>query len=206
MTIFVSSKLSIFKLNSIFKYVVAAAFVVTTQVALAHSSYGNSDQTEMMVDTIRQGNLVEIKQLFSNGLNVNEDIESDGTPLIIAIQSGNRKAVEYMLDIGADINLESETDGSPLVAAALNNNLELVKFLLNQGAVIDAVTEHDETALISASREGNYEVVKYLVENGADVNLSVEAKVLKGTELRSPLNGAKTKQIRDYLIAQGANS
>ena len=73
------------------------------------------------------------------------------------------------------------------------------------GADIDAVTEHDETALISASHSGHFKVVKYLVEKGADVNLAVEANTVRGTELRSPLLSAKTREIREYLIAQGAS-
>lgn len=202
----VSSRLSIFKEKNILKSVIAGLFVLTTQATLAHSSDNELSEAEKIVEIIEQGNLTLVKQLFADGLNVNQDLDNDGTPLIVAVQSGNIGIVEYMLSIGADVNLTSETDGSPLVAAALGNNLGLVKYLYNNGAEIDTVTEYDETALISASREGHFEVVKFLVENGANVNLAVEAKVLSGTELRSPLSGAKTKQIRSYLIAQGARS
>lgn len=206
MAILKAPKRSLFTPRTIFTSVVAGVLLLSAQAALANSSYDELDEYEQMVEIIKQGNLTHIKQLIAQGLDINQDIDNDGTPLIIAVQSGNKDVVEYMLSIGADVNRESERDGNPLVVAALTNNLELVKFLYSKGAVIDAVTEYDETALISASRQGHFEVVKYLVENGANVNLAVEAKALRGTELRSPLNGAKTEQIKNYLIAHGARS
>ncbi len=173
-------------------------------LALHQNDHSDMSQAERVVATIEDGHLPAIQQLLNNGLDVNQDLDNDGTPLIIAVQNGHKRVVEFLLSHGADVNLESETDGNPLVAAALSNELELLTYLHKSGAEIDAITEYDETALISASRAGHFEIVKYLVEQGADVNLGVVAKVRKGTELRTPLNGAKTAQIRDFLVSHGA--
>ena len=179
---------------------------LTAHSVVANSKYNSALNKKQIVDKIETGNLTVIQQLVAEGLDLNKDLGNDGTPLILAVRSGNLHAVQYLIKQGADINLQSETDGNPLVVASLNNNVELVKYLHEHGATIDAITQYDETALISASRAGHFEVVKYLVENGADVNLSVEAQVASGKELRSPLNGAKTNQIRTYLISKGAHS
>lgn len=181
---------------------------VLTTTATTSFAYQDEEleQHEIIVLTIERGDVNQIEQLFTSGLDVNQDIEGDGTPLIIAVRSGNKELVEYLIDQGADVNVESTRDGTALTEAASNNDVELLNYLYQQGASIDAITLYDETALITASRAGNFQAVKYLVEQGADVNLAVEAKVKLGKELRSPLNGAKTKQIRDYLISHGARS
>ena len=178
--------------------------LLTSHSLLAHGIETDMDEGERIAHTISTGNLNQINQLFEQGLSVNQDIEREGTPLIIAVQADKQELVSHFLNMGADINLESRTDGNPLIVAALANNLGLVKYLHQNGATLDSITKYDETALISASRAGHFKVVQYLVENGADVNLSVMANVRGGKQLRSPLNGAKTSQIRDYLISQGA--
>lgn len=195
-----------FNNKNIYGALFAGVFALTTHSVFANVSFNQISDPAHLVQIIEHGNLLQIKQLVAEGLDINKDLGNDGTPLIVAVQSGNKSTVEYLVKQGADINLESENDGNPLVAAALNNHLGLVKYLHKKGAVIDAVTRYDETALISASRAGHFEVVKYLVENGADVNLAVKANVLKGVELRSPLNGAKTQRIRRFLIEHGAQS
>ena len=179
--------------------------MTTASVSFAHQNE-DLDPHEVKVLIIEQGNLSKVQQLLDEGLDINQDIHGDGTPLIIAVRSGNKALVEYLVANGANVNSESTRDGTALTEAAANNNVELLNYLYQQGAVIDAITEYDETALITASRAGNFQAVKYLVEKGADVNLAVEANVRFKKELRSPLNGAKTQQIKDYLIAHGAQS
>lgn len=178
--------------------------ITTAHMSFAHKN--NLEPHEATVFTIQQGNITQVEQLLNSGLDVNKDIYGDGTPLIIAVRTGNKRLVEFLVDKGADVNTESTRDGTALTEAAANNNVDMLNYLYQQGATVDTITEYDETALITASRAGNFQAVKYLVEQGADVNLAVEANVKLGKELRSPLNGAKTKQIRDYLIANGAQS
>ena len=178
--------------------------VFTTSVVLANTV--DLESNDKLVRVISEGNLQKIEQLFDNNLDINHNVDGDGTPLIIAVKNRNLTLVKYLLDRGADINRESIKDGNPIIAAALSNDVDMVQYLYQRGAEIDAIVEFDETALISASRAGYFKVVKFLVEQGADVNLAVEAKVFKGTELRSPLNGAKTAEIREFLINNGARS
>jgi bla regulator protein BlaR1 len=176
----------------------------TTSIVNANTV--DHESNDKIVRVLSEGNLQKIEKFFDNNLDINHNIDGDGTPLIIAVKNRNITLVKYLLDRGANINKESIKDGNPIIAAALSNNIDMVKYLYQHGADIDAIVEFDETALISASRAGYFKVVKFLVEQGADVNLTVEAKVLKGTELRSPLNGAKTSEIREFLINNGARS
>jgi len=183
---------------------IASISLFATSISFAHPFENDADEETVRI--LANGNLTKVEQLFKNGMDINRDIDGDGTPLIIAVKNNNRTLVEYLIAGGADVNHESLRDGNPLIVAALTNNIDLVAYLYQQGAHLDAITKHDETALISASRAGHLRVVKLLVEQGADVNLAVEVQTVRGKELRSPLNGSKTQEIRDYLIANGAQS
>ncbi|NMP32085.1 ankyrin repeat domain-containing protein [Thalassotalea sp. M1531] len=183
----------------------AATITLAASASFAHSY--KDDGNDETARVIAKGKLAQIEQLIDDGLDINQNIGNDGTPLIIAVQSERNDIVKYLVERGADVNKASIQDGNPLINAALTNNVELLDYLHRHGAQLDIIVEHDETALISASRAGNFKAVKFLVEHGADVNLSVLVEKIRGdTELRSPLNGAKTKEIYRYLIANGAES
>ncbi|WP_052379834.1 MULTISPECIES: ankyrin repeat domain-containing protein [unclassified Pseudoalteromonas] len=180
-----------------------AAIVVSKGYHKAHSSNPNS---ELMIRAIRHNDLNKVRSLLNNGVGINENLEGDGTPLIIAVQRNKIELVQALIDLGADVNQATDIDGNALINAAMKNNVEIAKLLLDQGANLDAIVINDETALITASRAGHFEMVKFLVERGADVNLGVQVKLVKGTEYRSPLNGARNMKITQYLENNGAKA
>jgi len=159
---------------------------------------------ELLEHAIHENNYQTVSNMLGNGLDINAVIEGDGTLLIMAIQAGHESMVNSLIDAGADVNQAVVADGNPLINAAMKNNVSVAQRLFDEGALVDAIVEHDETALINASRLGHFEMVKFLVENGADVNLGLHVNTLKGNVYRSPLNGAKTDKIRDYLLNMGA--
>lgn len=177
-----------------------------TGIASATNVY-QEDINDHIVNTLIGGDIAKITELLQNEIEINQEIANDGTPLIIAVQNNDIALVKFLIERGADVNKASLQDGNPLINAALNNNIALLEYLHLQGAALNNIVEHDETALISASRAGYFAAVKFLVEQGADVNLAVEITNIFGEqEVRSPLNGAKTKAIADFLIANGAKS
>jgi ankyrin repeat protein len=161
-------------------------------------------RTELLGQAIHTNDYQTVSNMLSNGLNINAQIEGDGSLLIMAIQAGHETMVYDLIDAGADVNQAVAADGNPLINAAMTNNVRVAQRLFDEGALVDAIVEHDETALINASRKGHFEMVKFLVENGADVNLGLQVKTINGNVYRSPLNGAKTTKIRDYLLNMGA--
>ncbi|WP_161603939.1 ankyrin repeat domain-containing protein [Paraglaciecola arctica] len=161
---------------------------------------------ELLEQAIHGNDYQTVSNMLDNGLDINAVIEGDGTLLIMAIQAGHEAMVYGLIDAGADVNQAVIADGNPLINAAMTNNVSVAQRLFDEGALVDAIVEHDETALINASRKGHFEMVKFLVENGADVNLGLHVNTVKGNIYRSPLNGAKTDKIRDYLLNMGAKS
>lgn len=164
----------------------------------------STTQSERLEQAIHSNNYQIIAKMLGIGLDINGTIEGDGSLLIMAIRADHETMVYDLIDAGADVNLAVAADGNPLITAAMMNNLPVAQRLFDEGALVDAIVEHDETALINASRMGHFEMVKFLVENGADVNLGVQVNTFKGSIYRSPLNGAKSDEIRNYLLKMGA--
>lgn len=168
--------------------------------------HASDSTTDKLITAISNNDQQTLSALLDSGLDINQLIPGDGTALIIAARQGRLEIINTLLEQGADVNQITRSDGTALITAAMENQLETAALLYNHGAEINAVTTNDETALISACRNGHLPMVKFLVQNGADVNLAVQASTLKGTTLRSPLNGAKSQAIRDYLLSMGAKA
>lgn len=180
-----------------------------TQVAQMPAEYAQISLTELtqlqqLLQKVRQRDLAGVRQLLALGYPLNAAMPGEGTALMLAVRSGDKAMVEMLLAAGADVNLSSRRDGNPLIIAAQLGHLELAKLLVKAGADVNAIVLADETPLINASYMGDLAMVQYLVQQGARVNLKVEATVMDGSELRSPLSRASTVEVRDYLQQQGA--
>ncbi len=166
--------------------------------------YLSKTLSRSLKEAVNNHNINAIKTLIQNGLDINRPIRGDGTALIMAVRQGDQQFVNQLIELGTDVNQAARGDANPLIIAAMTNQIDIAASLIQQGAELDAIVIGDETALINASWQGHYEMVKFLVEQGADVNLSVRAMLWDRLELRSPLKMAKTDQIRQYLIQNGA--
>lgn len=154
-----------------------------------------------LVEAAEHGHLDEVQTLLRRGVDINAAVPGDGTALIAAARAGDVAMITALLRMGADVNRPSRGDGNPLIVAAMSGHHQAVALLLSMGASVDVIVPNDETALINAARGGHLQAVKVLVAYDADVNLGVRTD--RG-EWRSPLNQARGRDVRDYLIAQGA--
>lgn len=175
----------------------------TRQNAL-HYSLLPSSEGQQLIAAVMRNDMTTIAALQNQGVDINTPAIGDGTALIIAVKTGNREMVQGLIDLGADVNQSSNGDGNPLINAAMTNNISLAQLLIDNGADVNAIVRRDETPLINATRRGYLAMTKFLVEQGADVNLAVRAPFSDGSKLRSPLNMARSEEITNYLIANGA--
>lgn len=160
---------------------------------------------EALLNAVERGDRQTLKFLIEEkGIDINTPAIGDGTALISAVRSNKPDIVVALMEMGADIDQSSRGDGNPLIMAAMTNNLKIAKMLIGYGADVNAVVTDDETALINASRRGSLEMTQLLVENGADVNLKVVTRWVDGSEMRSPLNMARTKAVKNFLLSHGA--
>lgn len=154
-----------------------------------------------LIDAVMRDDLHALQSLAGQGANLDASVPGDGTALIVASRRGDLAMVNTLLTLGANVNTAVQGDGSALIAAASTGNIDIMTRLLAAGARVDAITPDDETALISAVRSDHQNAVRLLVEHGADVNLGVFAN---GSQWRSPLNQARSDQVRQYLLGRGA--
>lgn len=170
-----------------------------------HYALLSRQEGEALINAVSREDIETLEFLVSvKGIDIDTPAIGDGTALIIAVREDSMKMVDALIDMGADVNQSSRGDGNPLIVAAMNNNLRMAKRLLDYGADVNAVVIDDESALINASRRGSLEMTKLLVEHGADVNLKVRTRMVDGGVVRSPLNMARNKAVRDYLLSHGA--
>jgi BlaR1 peptidase M56/Ankyrin repeats (3 copies) len=190
---------------------VAATLVLAERVQVdrlpaeyAQLSLTELDQLEQLLDKVQRRDLAAVRQLLALGYPVNTAMPGEGTALMLAVRARDKAMVDLLLAAGADVNQSSRRDGNPLIIAAQLGDLQLAQQLVQAGADVNAIVLADETPLINASFIGDLAMVQYLVQQGALVNLKVEATMMDGSELRSPLNRAATAEVRAYLLQQGA--
>jgi len=160
--------------------------------------------SQLMIAAVAANRISIIKLLIAEGVDIDVAAIGDGTALIMAIRYNNLNMVNALIALGANVNQPSLGDGNPLIMATKIASLPILKILLTAGANINDSVDGDETPLINASFQGDLPLVQFLVAHGADVNLAIETTAYDGNELRSPLSRARTKEVRNYLRAQGA--
>ena len=75
------------------------------------------------------GNLVEVRRLVNNGVDVNTKGVSGETPLSLAVWRGYLKVVEFLAGKGADMETRDTNGQTPVEMAAINGNLKVIEFV-----------------------------------------------------------------------------
>ena len=123
-----------------------------------------------LVDAAAQQDAPAVRELLSEGVDVNEPRADGTTALLWAAHWDDREMVELLLDAGANVNAADDHGGIPLMRACENASLGVVETLLAAGADANAAQTSGLTSLMLAAGTGNAQVVRALVAGGADVN------------------------------------
>jgi hypothetical protein len=113
-------------------------FVAKSFAEMVHGAEPSCEpakQIEPGFRAIERGDLHELGQLLSNGLNPNA-INEQGTPLLFyAIRDFDYDAAKLLLNRGSDPDLsDGDTGRSPMFWAASGGNIDFAKLLLGHGA------------------------------------------------------------------------
>lgn len=144
-----------------------------------------------------------VEQMTKNGFNVNQFLNTSGTPLKVACANKNASsAIVKVLLEHCTVTFINQGDPvymmTPLHEAAIRGCVAMVKILLNSGADIESKTRLHQTPLWFAVRKRNIDVAILLINNGADFSASafLSGKSVRTEGRKTPLRVAVENQ--DY--------
>jgi ankyrin repeat protein len=147
---------------------------------------------EQLLAATRKSDAVKVKELLTQGANVNAKSPYGATPLFFACDRSNVEIVKILLEKGADVNVKDTFYGaSPLGWSLGKGNAEIVRMLVEKGAKDSA------NALGFALEGGHLELAKAVLAKGG-----IDQKVLDKS-LRAA-NGKGQKEIAEALVKAGA--
>ncbi len=149
------------------------------------------------------GDLEQVKEVLSSGINVNVRVDLEETALMGACRAGYIQVVKALIEKGARVNDRNSFGLSPLILSAAVGHFEVAKFLIDNGADINAkdVDFHD-TALMWAINENHVDIAILLINSGA--NLDEKNKAGQVALLRAEVK--KQDEVIKALLAKGARN
>ncbi len=116
-----------------------------------------------LLEAVIVGDVEKVKDLLTNGAEVDVRDENGMTPLLLAAKKGNSEIVSLLLAHGADVNAQDYyLAWTPLILASALGHKKVVKILLEYGADIDIKDQNGMTALKYAAKNGYKEIVELL--------------------------------------------
>lgn len=118
---------------------------------------------------IENNDLVLVKNLIANGVDVEKRDYYEDTPLEFATELGYTEIVTILLEAGACTDLVCGI--KLLQIGCWFGHIDIVKLLIQAGADVNLRLEEESTLLMNAAGEGNFELVQVLVEAGAEIDV-----------------------------------
>ncbi|MBB3207713.1 ankyrin repeat protein [Rhodopirellula rubra] len=147
----------------------APATAASPDTSTTPKSDPDSTRDDAFREAAMQGDLQTVKQLATDGTEIDAAGPGGRTALQLAAFDGHLDTVEWLIDQHADVDHRDEFGRTALMYAATGANASTVKALLSAGADLQLVDGDEHfNALMFAAAEGQAEVVELLLEKGAD--------------------------------------
>ena len=128
-----------------------------------------------LVIAVRNEDVDGVRELITNGANVNGKEEDKTTPLFAAVESGDIEIVQLLLEQGAKVNARDKEKQTPIMRLDDDATPELVELLIRYGAKVNLTDKQRNTALIMATLSATSDVIRALIDAGADVRVANKA-------------------------------
>ena len=142
---------------------------------LSHLTPSQILQKIHLLSALMKGDLKAVKNLISQGTNVDCELMYGITPLHFSSTANQLEIVKYLISRGANIDCKNIDGISSLDFASQKGNIEIVKYLISKGANIECLNKHQRTPLHISSQEGHIKIVKSLVSQGANIECKEES-------------------------------
>lgn len=156
---------------------------------LRRRARGVNKAVEKLIKAVVARNLEQVRQLITEGVDVNAIAICDKTPLSLAVKNGQISIIEALLDAGADPNLSDQTDdgfagNSPLMEAvstdSATNQKEMIHLLIRHGANPNHQNFEGKTVLMVAVEcadrmalrgHSQMDVIEALIQIGVNLDI-----------------------------------
>ncbi|XP_066117387.1 2-5A-dependent ribonuclease [Saccopteryx bilineata] len=173
----------------------------------------SGDDNYLLIEAVKQEDVMLIKQLLERGADVNFQEEDGGwSPLHNAVQTCREDIVDLLLRSGADPFLKKKNGATPFIIAGIVGDVTLLRLFLSVGADINECDHNGFTAFMEAAVYGRVDALKFLWELGAEVDLGRKTiedqrKLGKGgaTALMDAAEKGQVEVLRLLLEEMGAN-
>ncbi|KAJ3443517.1 mitogen-activated protein kinase kinase kinase 20-related [Anaeramoeba flamelloides] len=148
------------------------------------------------------GDVGKVKQLISEGLDVNYKNEYFTTPLHLSCRESQFGITKLLIENGCEIDPRDENGTTPLHSACECRSFEIADLLVSKGADVNAVDYCDKTPLYFACNSSSLEICEMLISKGADINTVCGEEMETCLHLTTYLNNHK---LMNLLLKHGAN-
>ena len=119
-------------MKSFLKFILSFLMIINSQILFS--------QDTLLSDLISsETDIIKIKNLIEQGIDVNSKNRFQMSPLEVACKSGNMEIIKLLISHGAKINEKMANDRTALMYALSDgNNYEMVEYLLQNGAEVNS--------------------------------------------------------------------
>ncbi len=154
---------------------------------------GLTETFSQFARAVQRGNAARVRELLEGNpplaKRINDPVIGFDSPAVVIAAGHSRELVEALLEHGADVNAKSAWWAGAF-GALHGANPEMAQYLIERGAKVD---------VHAAAEQGMMDMLRQLIE--ADPTL-VHAK---GPDGQRPLHFARSREVIDFLLEQGAN-
>ncbi len=123
---------------------------------------------------VKNGDLITLSGLISNGLDINTTFGRNYTLLHYAARYGKYDIATFLVENGADLDVQIKRDKwTPLIISTMENDDSISQLLILSGANPNVAGNSGTTALRNTigfwGYGGNPKLFKLLIDNGADL-------------------------------------
>ena len=113
----------------------------------------DENDIERFHEACKDGNVKEVQDFITRGINVNLKCTSKPTALHYAAVRGHVDVANVLIQNDADVNAVYKDKYTPLHCAARKGHVDVAKVLIQNGADVNAVDKYNETPLVHAGNK-----------------------------------------------------